>query len=221
MGTPPGHQHPAAQQTADQANAVAWLSNVVLQQNTIAADDAGLEYSKWAGSGAGAYESMLTSNPSEATLQNFLSADPLNYVSGESSQPRVDLQRGLLPVEPPPAPIRLSTAPTSIRTRERTRTVTPPVLTYCPTARRTSPPKASSWPGAPPTPTKSPSITALFRRSPMTSPRRSGFGAAAKALADGRRPGLEPHAGERLDGYDVGSHPLPVWRYCCQRCARR
>ena len=81
---------------------MAWLSNVVLQQNAVAADDAGLEYSKWAGLGAGAYESMLTTNPSEATLQNFLSADPLNYASGESeSTPESTSNEGYCLYEPP------------------------------------------------------------------------------------------------------------------------
>ena len=40
-----------------------------------------------------------------------------------------------------------------------------------------------------------------------------GAGATGAALA------LSPALGERLDGHDVGSHPVPVWRYCCRRWA--
>ncbi len=93
---------PAAQQTMDQANAVAWLSSVVQQQNIVAADDAGLEYAKWAGLGATAYQSLLQTDPSEATLQSFLSGDPLNYTSGESgSTPESASNEGYCLYEPP------------------------------------------------------------------------------------------------------------------------
>jgi hypothetical protein len=75
---------PADEQTTDEANAVAWLTNVVLQQNIAAADDAGLEYAKWAGLGASAYESLLVSNPTEAQLADFLNGGLNNYGPGES-----------------------------------------------------------------------------------------------------------------------------------------
>ncbi len=77
-------QTPAGQQTTDQANAVAWLTSVVQRQNVQAADDAGLEYAKWAGLGATAYENLLAGNPSEADLESFLSGDPVNYGAGMS-----------------------------------------------------------------------------------------------------------------------------------------
>jgi hypothetical protein len=78
-------QTPAAQQTADQANAVAWFTGLVQRQDVQAADDAGLEYAKWAGFGADAYQSLLASHPSQAQLQAFLSVTPEPYISGEST----------------------------------------------------------------------------------------------------------------------------------------
>ena len=40
---------PAASQTPDQQNAVAWVQAVEQRQAEVAAQDAGLEYVKWAG----------------------------------------------------------------------------------------------------------------------------------------------------------------------------
>ncbi len=93
---------PADQQTTDQANAVAWLSSLVLQQNTQAADDAGLEYAKWAGLGASAYESLLTTDPSESQIQSFLSGPPLNYGPGDGpSTPESTSDEGYCLYDPP------------------------------------------------------------------------------------------------------------------------
>lgn len=95
---------PEAQRTTDQANAVAWLTNVALQENIAAADDAGLEYAKWAGLGAGAYENLLASKPTEAQLATFLGGGPFNYGSGESmSTPSSTSNEGYC-VYVPPAP---------------------------------------------------------------------------------------------------------------------
>jgi hypothetical protein len=93
---------PAAQQTPDQANAGAWLTNLVKRQDVQAADDAGLEYAKWAGLGASAYQSLLASHPSEAQLQDFLSVTPEPYVAGEStSTPESTSNEGFCVFEPP------------------------------------------------------------------------------------------------------------------------
>ena len=70
--------------TADQANVVAWLTAVEQRQEVQAADNAGLEYAKWAGLGASAYESLLASDPSQSSLDTFLSGTPLAYGAGES-----------------------------------------------------------------------------------------------------------------------------------------
>jgi Bacterial Ig-like domain (group 3) len=68
----------------DQQNAAAWLNAVVLRQGVLAAQAAGLEYSKWAGLGTSAYQDLIAGNPSESTLQSFLSATPEPYSDGGS-----------------------------------------------------------------------------------------------------------------------------------------
>ena len=95
-------QTPAAARSPDQQNAVDWLSTVVQRQGVQAADNAGLEYAKWAGLGADAYQQLLATNPSEATLQNFLSPPPANYGSGESvSTPESTSNEGYCVYESP------------------------------------------------------------------------------------------------------------------------
>ncbi|MGH3631175.1 MAG: hypothetical protein ACRDRL_27500, partial [Sciscionella sp.] len=69
--------------TPDQTNVDNWFTEVVRRQNVEAADDAGLEYAKWAGLGAASYQNLLATNPSKATLQSFLQGTPLNYTSAE------------------------------------------------------------------------------------------------------------------------------------------
>ncbi len=63
----------AASRSTDQQNAVDWLTAVAQRQTVAAAQDAGLEYVKWAGLNEGAYQSLLNTNPSENTIQAFLS----------------------------------------------------------------------------------------------------------------------------------------------------
>ena len=62
--------------STDQTNAVAWLQAVVVREGVLAAQDAGLEYTKWAGLGIAAYEQLLTTDPSESALENFLGGVP-------------------------------------------------------------------------------------------------------------------------------------------------
>ncbi len=56
----------------------------MLRQGVLAAQAAGLEYSKWAGLGTSAYQDLIAGNPSEGTLQSFLSATPEPYTDGGS-----------------------------------------------------------------------------------------------------------------------------------------
>jgi hypothetical protein len=160
---------PADQQTTDQANAVAWLSNLALQQNVQAADDAGLEYAKWAGLGASAYQSLLTTDPSEAEIQSFLSGTPLNYGPGDGpSTPESTSDEGFCLYDPPAGG---TTYTNSIFT---TRDCTPrrPALHPVPAswaARRPLPPRASSSAGGRLTPTSSHSTTRTGHRSTTTS----------------------------------------------------
>ena len=77
-------QTPAASRSTDQANVVAWLEDVVTRERVIEAQDAALEYVKWAGLGVSNYESLLASNPSESALESFLSQTPNNYGAGFS-----------------------------------------------------------------------------------------------------------------------------------------
>jgi CheY-like chemotaxis protein len=81
---------PADQQSFAQQNAVAWLQNVVSEQNIESADDAGLEYAKWAGLGANNYEALLGNSPSESAIQNFLSGTPVNYGNDQATGQRYD-----------------------------------------------------------------------------------------------------------------------------------
>jgi hypothetical protein len=78
-------QTPASSRTADQQNAVSWLTAVAQRQNVASADDAGLEYAKWAGLGIAAYQQELAANPGTAALQSFLSATPNPYTDGGSA----------------------------------------------------------------------------------------------------------------------------------------
>jgi hypothetical protein len=116
-------QTPAASRTADQQNAVDWLTAAVKRQNIQAADDAGLEYAKWAGIGATSYQAELASNPSETALQSYLSATPLPYTNGGSaSTPAASVDGGYCVYQSPApyqseytanvyTPITQSTAP--------------------------------------------------------------------------------------------------------------
>lgn len=90
--------------TANQQNAVAWLTGVVQRQQILAATDAGQQYAQWAGIGSGPYASELLTNPSESALATFLSANPVPYANGGSfSDPSASTNGGYC-VYTPPAP---------------------------------------------------------------------------------------------------------------------
>src|SRR5215213_563045 len=65
--------------TADQQNAVDWITAVVQRQNLKTAEAAGREYVKWAGLDRSTYESLLRNNASQSDLKSFLSGAPQNY----------------------------------------------------------------------------------------------------------------------------------------------
>lgn len=69
----------ASSPTTDQKNAVDWLTTVAQRQAVAAAQDAGLEYVKWAGLDESTYQSLLRNNATESDLQTFLSGAPDNY----------------------------------------------------------------------------------------------------------------------------------------------
>ena len=58
--------------TSDQQNVVDWLEAVDQREAVIAAQDAGLEYVKWAGLSESGWASLLASNPSQDQITNFL-----------------------------------------------------------------------------------------------------------------------------------------------------
>jgi hypothetical protein len=74
---------PAASQTTDQQNVVAWVQTVETRQAIAAAQDAGLEYVKWAGLDQITYQEDLYNGASESTLQSFLSEPPEPYGPGD------------------------------------------------------------------------------------------------------------------------------------------
>ena len=71
--------------TTDQKNAVDWLTNVVVREGVLAADDAGQEYTQWAGLGAAAYKQLIASAPSLSALENFLGGVVQPYTDGGSA----------------------------------------------------------------------------------------------------------------------------------------
>jgi hypothetical protein len=78
-------QTKAADRTTDQQNAVDWLTAVQERDDVQAANDAGLEYVKWAGLSQSYYKSLLSSGASQSTLKTFLSGTPVNYNLIDSS----------------------------------------------------------------------------------------------------------------------------------------
>jgi hypothetical protein len=58
--------------TPDQHGAVDWLAGLVQAQELQTAQNAGMEYAKWAGLGVDQYESLIGTNPSEDALASFL-----------------------------------------------------------------------------------------------------------------------------------------------------
>ncbi len=73
---------PAASQTPDQQNAVAWVQAVEEREAEQAAQDAGLEYVKWAGLDQSTYSSLIAGDADESDLQSFLSAPPEPFGPG-------------------------------------------------------------------------------------------------------------------------------------------
>ncbi len=74
--------------TTDQQNAVDWLNTVLQRQAVAAAQNAGLEYVKWAGLDQSQYQSLLDSNAGDSALQTFLSGTPENYnLTGSNGAP--------------------------------------------------------------------------------------------------------------------------------------
>ena len=71
--------------TTDQKNAADWLTNVVVREGVLAADDAGLEYTQWAGLGTAAFNQLIDSAPSLSALENFLGGVVQPYTDGGSA----------------------------------------------------------------------------------------------------------------------------------------
>ena len=69
----------APSRTADQQLAVDWLRAVAQRQAVAAANNAGLEYVKWAGLDPSEYQRLLNRGAGKGELQAFLSGTPLNY----------------------------------------------------------------------------------------------------------------------------------------------
>ncbi len=73
---------PSTSQTPDQSNAVAWVQAVEQREAEVAAEDAGLEYVKWAGLDQSAYSSLIAANAGESDLESFLSTTPEPSLNG-------------------------------------------------------------------------------------------------------------------------------------------
>ena len=58
--------------TSDQQNVVVWMEAVDQRDALLAAQDAGLEYVKWAGLSESGWASLIASNPSEGQITSFL-----------------------------------------------------------------------------------------------------------------------------------------------------
>lgn len=69
----------AAERTADQQNAVDWVTAIAQRQSYEAAYNAAREYVKWAGLGRLQFDSLMQTNPSKAQIQAFLSGPVVNY----------------------------------------------------------------------------------------------------------------------------------------------
>ena len=71
--------------TPDQQGAVDWLAGLVQAQELQTAQNAGMEYAKWAGLGVDQYESLIGTNPSEGALASFLSLQPEPFYPNDPS----------------------------------------------------------------------------------------------------------------------------------------
>ena len=80
--------------TTDQQNAADWLTTVYQRDAILAAQDAGLEYVKWAGLNIAGYNNLIAANPSQDQIKTFLCGGssscpvlPLNYAGEVSTCP--------------------------------------------------------------------------------------------------------------------------------------
>jgi hypothetical protein len=82
----------ATNPTTDQQAVVAWLKSVAFREGLQSANDAGLEYTKWAGLDVGTYNTLVSTYDSDVlagndtttdktNLENFLKGNPVNYNS--------------------------------------------------------------------------------------------------------------------------------------------
>ena len=76
---------PSTSRTTDQQNVVDWVQGLEPNQAELAAQDAGLEYVKWAGLDQGTYMSDIANGASQSDLQSFLSGTPEPYTDGGSA----------------------------------------------------------------------------------------------------------------------------------------
>ncbi len=96
---------PATSLDADQQDAVAWVQAVEQREAEAAAQDAALEYVKWAGLDQGTYSSLISLDADQSDLQSFLSGTPEPYNNSELS--------GYCSYQPPPPDQSEYTAPSS------------------------------------------------------------------------------------------------------------
>lgn len=68
-----------AERTVDEQSAVDWLTSVAQRRNVAAAQNAAREYVKWAGLGRSNFDALMSTNPSKAQIEAFLSGPVVNY----------------------------------------------------------------------------------------------------------------------------------------------
>ncbi|MEZ4862431.1 MAG: PKD domain-containing protein [Caldilineaceae bacterium] len=69
----------ASSRTVDQQNAVDWVTAVAKRRTVSAAVQAAREYVKWAALGRSKFDMLMSSNPTKAQIEAFLSGPVLNY----------------------------------------------------------------------------------------------------------------------------------------------
>ena len=118
---------PATSQTPDQQNAVAWVQAVEQREAEVAAQDAGLEYVKWAGLDQSAYSSLIAANAGESDLQSFLSSTPEPFAQWGRLLHVPAAFTGPIGVQPPRRPVRGAAASAaSLAARRRRATTSSP-----------------------------------------------------------------------------------------------
>ena len=90
--------------TTDQTNAADWLTSVYNREAQLSAQDAGLEYTKWAGLGINQYYELLSQHPSNSALANFLGGPVQAYADGASYSDYQDAVDGGYCVYQAPSP---------------------------------------------------------------------------------------------------------------------